>query len=594
MPSVLRLQSWLQVFVLYVFVFAPSFLPPVHAVPAPAANASTERRCAKVLRRQEWRTLDTYQKKDYIKAVQCMQRLPPVTSFRTVNSHFDDFQALHINLTDRVHLVGHFLPWHRRFLSVYESALRKECGYKGANPYWDWTKDSKNLTTMLRSPVFSPTTGFGSAHLAGPVSDGPFASLPLAFGPGQAPNKHLLTRALNATLLQYLTKEQVLNTTRQPTFERFRVELEGAPVTPTIKIHDAGHRLIGGDMGDTYSSPGDPLFFLHHANLDRIWWEWQMADPAKRLHEVSGRASVTPPYGKVTLETMLEMGSLAERVPTQVPGHGLAAGIHHSTSKAFQDWDVKVPNIRGDPRLHWLPTGALPVTCTACTSSPSSPSPLPAPRSRPSATRQSLPSLLTARSPFALPASTPHPAMEAYFDNKGNILNARIRVARDHSAIYTLKTSFGGLRGRKVTVLQDENPGPPLSPGKPACVGCIWWREKAVEVLGQRKAVREVRRTEGWFKKTHYWRWSEDRKEYELRHEHEGWKATLDQGLSIAARFRVPFRPHLFHKTITPEVHLTKPALEEDEVFLILAMIYEEIKRQDRTNSSSVNGGLGW
>ncbi|GLB45424.1 hypothetical protein LshimejAT787_3700080 [Lyophyllum shimeji] len=116
--------------------------------------------------------------------------------------------------------------------------------------------------------------------------------------------------------------------------------------------------------------------------------------------------------------------------------------------------------------------------------------------------------------------------MEAYFDNKGNILNVRIRIARDHSTIYTLKMTFGGLRGRKVTILQDENPGP---------------RE------ARRKVVREVRWTEGWFKKTHYWRLSEDQKEYELQHEHEGWKATLDQGLSIAARFRVPFRPHLFH-----------------------------------------------
>lgn len=55
----------------------------------------------------------------------------------------------------------------------------------------------------------------------------------------------------------------------------------------------------------------DPLFFLHHANLDRIWWEWQMADPEKRLYEVSGRTSVDPPYRNVTLEYVLEMGTLA-------------------------------------------------------------------------------------------------------------------------------------------------------------------------------------------------------------------------------------------------------------------------------------------
>jgi len=182
--------------------------------------------------------------------------------------------------------------------------------------------------------------------------------------------------------------------------------------------------------------------------------------------------------------------------------------------------------------------------------------------------------------------------MEAYFDNKGNILNARIRIPRDDSAIYTLKTTFG-LRGRRVTVLQDENP--PLSPGKPACVGMILWREKVLEVFGERKAVRDVRRmVGGFFKKTRYWRWTADRNEYEVRHDDEGWKATLDHNMSIAARFLVSLRPHLFSKADPPSLHLTKTALEADEVFLILVMIYEEIKRQDRTNSSSSNGGVGW
>ena len=34
------------------------------------------------------------------------------------------------------------------------------------------------------------------------------------------------------------------------------------------------------------TSPGDPLFYFHHAALDRLWWIWQMQDPEMRLHAI--------------------------------------------------------------------------------------------------------------------------------------------------------------------------------------------------------------------------------------------------------------------------------------------------------------------
>jgi hypothetical protein len=45
----------------------------------------------------------------------------------------------------------------------------------------------------------------------------------------------------------------------------------------------------------------------------------------------------------------------------------------------------------------------------------------------------------------------------------------------------------------------------------------------------------------------------------------------------------VPFRPHLFSKSKPAVIHLTSTALAEDEVFLLLVFIYEEVKRQDKT-----------
>jgi tyrosinase len=43
-------------------------------------------------------------------------------------------------------------------------------------------------------------------------------------------------------------------------------ELEGTP-------HGNTHVFIGGDMSDMVS-PRDPIFFLHHCNIDRLWAQW--------------------------------------------------------------------------------------------------------------------------------------------------------------------------------------------------------------------------------------------------------------------------------------------------------------------------------
>ena len=57
----------------------------------------------------------------------------------------------------------------------------------------------------------------------------------------------------------------------------------------------------------------DPLFYLHHANLDRIWWQWQNVDPS-RLYEMTGRSTVTAPFTDVTLDFPLTMDTLGESV----------------------------------------------------------------------------------------------------------------------------------------------------------------------------------------------------------------------------------------------------------------------------------------
>ncbi|KAJ7511993.1 hypothetical protein B0H11DRAFT_1953794 [Mycena galericulata] len=182
--------------------------------------------------------------------------------------------------------------------------------------------------------------------------------------------------------------------------------------------------------------------------------------------------------------------------------------------------------------------------------------------------------------------------MEAFFDNKTNIINARICAVLDEAVMYSLETQFA-FQGRVRTVLRDENAVG--SPSSRPIVGAINWKDKSFDVHGHKRPCEELKRTEGTlFNKRKYWRWSAARKEYEISYTHEEWKATIEDGKTIAGRFCVPFRPHLFSKSKPAVIHLTTTALAEDEVFLLLVFIYEEVKRQDKTNTSTPGGTGGW
>jgi tyrosinase len=105
--------------------------------------------------RREWGTLSKKQRKNYIKAVKCLQSRPALTP-STVSSgaktRFDDFVVTHINQTMTIHYTANFLSWHRYYIWLYEEALREECGFTGDLPYWDWAKTARH--GLLNSPVF--------------------------------------------------------------------------------------------------------------------------------------------------------------------------------------------------------------------------------------------------------------------------------------------------------------------------------------------------------------------------------------------------------------------------------------------------------
>jgi tyrosinase len=88
----------------------------------------------------------------------------------------------------------------------------------------------------------------------------------------------------------------------------FQNELQGRFDDGFLGLHAAGHFAMGGDAGDIFSSPNDPVFFLHHAMLDRVWWLWQ-ALHLDQAETVAGTLTLSnrPPSRNATVEDVVLM-----------------------------------------------------------------------------------------------------------------------------------------------------------------------------------------------------------------------------------------------------------------------------------------------
>ena len=71
------------------------------------------------------------------------------------------------------------------------------------------------------------------------------------------------------------------------------------------QVHPAGHFSIGGLQNDPFASPGDPVFFLLHTMIDRIWTMWQAQDPSVRNDQVGG--TKTPMNSEFPLTSLFSL-----------------------------------------------------------------------------------------------------------------------------------------------------------------------------------------------------------------------------------------------------------------------------------------------
>ncbi|KAI2638823.1 hypothetical protein GGS26DRAFT_587595 [Hypomontagnella submonticulosa] len=311
----------------------------------------SEESCETPRVREEWRELSREQRLDFISAIQCMLSKSGETSdiFDGVKSRYDDFVALHIWQADYVHWVGHFLPWHRSYLWHFEQVLRDECSYSGSVPYWDWTLDMVDEGSILDSLIFDTEEGFGGngewvedpsiypdewktdidipgRSGGGCITDGPFAGVNASMGPGNHTDytPRCIRRDFSTSLMSRTLDAGTADFIKSATsYFEFEHRTEGlAPGIEGVSVHGGGHLGLGGvlgDMANTWSSTVDPLFWLHHSALDRLWNTWQRNDWPKRKEDIGGPDTQwaypynyfgDKPYKNITLDYELNLGEI--------------------------------------------------------------------------------------------------------------------------------------------------------------------------------------------------------------------------------------------------------------------------------------------
>lgn len=190
-----------------------------------------------------------------------------------------------------------FLPWHREYLRRFEKALQSVVP-DVTIPYWPWPMRPEPSTLFSNARIhrifFSSSIEQEIGGLFAP--GGPVAP------PSWWPNgfRWRIQPALQVGSAPILRRGSAVNSW-PPTNAAVRVtenlssNLPGTNVYWAFwdrleagsRMHNTGHNIVGGYMANPVFSPNDPLFWLHHAYIDRIWSRWQAnrlaAEPGSTL-----------------------------------------------------------------------------------------------------------------------------------------------------------------------------------------------------------------------------------------------------------------------------------------------------------------------
>jgi tyrosinase len=291
----------------------------------------TEAGAAKVLVRKDVKDLTAAERRHFVEAVLKLKATP--SPYDADLSYYDQFVAWHRELSrcdpadplltdmQMAHLGPMFLAWHREFVLLFEQALAKVSGKRVAVPYWNWT-DPKSTRAVFSDGFMG---GDGDAGEGWAVTTGPFRKgrwqltvQPIGLQWASSATPYITRHFGSVPGVTLPTPTGVTIALQSPRYDvapfnaesdprvSFRNAVEGfrPPLAASIvcgpdgviaeaarppqELHNSVHIWVGGHvlpeggegralgtMFNVTSSPNDPVFFLHHAMVDRLWAQWQ-------------------------------------------------------------------------------------------------------------------------------------------------------------------------------------------------------------------------------------------------------------------------------------------------------------------------------
>ncbi|KAF1920346.1 common central domain of tyrosinase-domain-containing protein [Ampelomyces quisqualis] len=221
-----------------------------------------------------------------------------------------------------------FGSWHRPYLAMYEQAWylavtevingfpsNQQQRWRNAAstlrmPYWDWAQDPGNgqptVPTTIRDPQVTVTKPQGQVQIANPLysytwgkslpnemGGGPWNSWPTTLrrpvaNPTRSNNNEVNAR-MNSIRISLRDRIFALFASKQSWGNAstsqigVRTDLSGSGVDSFESVHDVVHNTAGGETGGHMYyldvSAFDPIFWLHHTNIDRLLTMYQYIVP---------------------------------------------------------------------------------------------------------------------------------------------------------------------------------------------------------------------------------------------------------------------------------------------------------------------------